>query len=450
MKPGLRRRLTLLVTAVALLTVGALTAGFNLALRSSLDADASRLLQARAQVAAEAVTIADGRIRLREGGTEPAPDAQFWVYASGRELERPATATPADDALAARLAQRGGGELEDDETDLRLRAVPIRDASGHRLGVLVSAISVEPYERTAQKALAASVLFAGAIVALIGLACWLVVGRALRPVAQMTADAESWSEHDLDRRFSVGEPSDELTQLAATFDGMLDRMAGMLRHEKRFSAELSHELRTPLASIATEAELALRRERSAPEYREAVARIASKAAELAEILDTLLLAAREESSTRDASADVALVADETIRSLAELAQACGVRIETDFAWRPSAEVDPATLRRILAPVIENACAYGRATVRVDVAVRGDSAVVTVEDDGSGIDPEDAEAVFLPGARNGDGRNPAAPEGTGLGLALARRLAHAVNGEIEVIAGGAGARFEIRLPLERRA
>jgi signal transduction histidine kinase len=392
------------------------------------------------------VTIENGRIRLRESAGEPTPDAQVWVYASGRLLERPATATAADDALARRLAARGGGELEDAASDLRLRAVPIQDPGGNTVGALVSAISVEPYERTASRALVASALFAATIVALIGFASWLVVGRALRPVARMTADAANWSDHDLDRRFSVDEPSDELTQLASTFDGMLDRMSAILRHEKQFSAELSHELRTPLATIATETELALRRERTPAEYRDALSRIASKAAELAEILDTLLLAAREETSTREASADVARVTTQTMQSLAELADACEVRFEADFPDRPVADVEPAILQRILAPVIENACAYARSTVRVGISVEQDSASVIVQDDGPGIDPEHAEEVFLPGARNGDGRNPAAPEGTGLGLSLARRLAHAVDAEIDVVAGGRGTRFEIRLPL----
>ena len=65
----------------------------------------------------------------------------------------------------------------------------------------------------------------------------------------MTEDAASWSEHDLDRRFDLGEPYDELTRLAATLDGLLERIAASLRHEQRFTAELSHELRTPLARI---------------------------------------------------------------------------------------------------------------------------------------------------------------------------------------------------------
>ena len=91
MRPGLRRRLTLLVTLASFVTLGALTAVFNLALRSSLDNDASQLVQARAQAAAEAITVKGGRIRLREGADEPAPDAQVWVY-----CRRPAARAPGD------------------------------------------------------------------------------------------------------------------------------------------------------------------------------------------------------------------------------------------------------------------------------------------------------------------------------------------------------------------
>ena len=89
---------------------------------------------------------------------------------------------------------------------------------------------------------------------------WLVAARSGRS-SRMTRQAADWSEHDLDRRFALGPPHDELTELAATLDGLLDRLAASLRHERRFSAELSHELRTPLARVIAEAELALRRER---------------------------------------------------------------------------------------------------------------------------------------------------------------------------------------------
>ena len=74
----------------------------------------------------------------------------------------------------------------------------------------------------------------------------------------MTRQAAEWSEHDLERRFSQGPPRDEFTTLAATLDGLLDRVAASLRHEQMLTAELSHELRTPLTAISAEAQYALR------------------------------------------------------------------------------------------------------------------------------------------------------------------------------------------------
>ena len=447
MRPGLRRRLTLLVTLASFVTLGALTAVFNLALRSSLDNDASQLVQARAQAAAEAITVKGGRIRLREGADEPAPDAQVWVYAGGRLLEHPETATAGEDEAATRLAAAGGGQLEDDAADVRLGAVPLQADSGARAGVLVAAVSIEPYERTAKRALLASIGFAAGITLLIGLATWLVVGRALRPVARMTADVENWSEHDLDRRFSVGEPSDELTHLAYTFDGLLDRVSALLRHEKLFSAEISHELRTPVAAIAVEAELALRREREAPAYREALAQISRRTAELTEILESLLIAARQETTPTEHLADLAAAVGSAAASLRPTASTCGVTIETRLPGAPiQARFEPAAMRRLLAPLLENACAYARARIVVSVEAAGGAATIRIADDGPGLDPGERAEVFSPGGRGSAARNPAAPDGTGLGLPLAQRLARSMGGEIAVLDSEAGAVFEVRLPL----
>jgi signal transduction histidine kinase len=93
-----------------------------------------------------------------------------------------------------------------------------------------------------------------------------ILGKALLPVSRMTENASKWSDSDIDRRFDLGEPYDELTRLGATLDALLDRLASSLRHEQRLTAELSHELRTPLARIAAEAELALNRPREPEDY----------------------------------------------------------------------------------------------------------------------------------------------------------------------------------------
>ena len=259
----------------------------------------------------------------------------------------------------------------------------------------------------------------------------------------MTEQADAWSEHDLDRRFSLGEPHDELTRLAATLDRLLDRIAASLRHERRFSAELSHELRTPLAKLTAEAELALRRPREPEEYRRALSEIYGNAQQIARIVEALLAAAQQEAGPRGISdgADVARAAADACRPIAERR---GVELTVDETPRKyPVGVDADLAERILHPVLDNACRYGRRTVSLSLA-RDDGAVVfTVEDDGPGVTAEEAETIFEP-AKRGQAGLQSGPS-AGLGLALARRLARSVSGDVRAAASPDGGRFEIRLP-----
>jgi signal transduction histidine kinase len=274
---------------------------------------------------------------------------------------------------------------------------------------------------------------------LTGFAVWWLLRSALRPVAQMTEQAAVWSENDLDRRFSLGEPRDELTQLAATLDGLLDRISASLRHERRFSAELSHELRTPLARILAETELALRRERTTTEYREALSVVQRSAAQLARIVDALVAAARYESGGERGTADARAVAEGAAYACDGLAAERAIELQVE-PLQPALRVgvDADLGERILQPVIENACRYGRHRVRVSIERDRSTVVYAVEDDGPGVAPEERERIFEPGAR-GKGS-----QGAGLGLALARRLAESVDGEVLADENGGG-RFLVRLP-----
>ena len=447
MKGGLRRRLTLTVVATSALTLALLVVGFNLALRSSLNADANSLLKARAQAALEGTKVSGGKLQIRESTDKGSPDAQVWIYDGSTVLEQPRS-SPSLDALAASLAAKHGGSIEEKVTDNRLYALPVRDGAS-TVGTIIAGISVEPYEQTANRALGASIVLGFVVLLLIGITTRLVVDRALRPVARMTASAADWSEHDLDRRFDVGAPRDELSRLAATFDSMLDRMAAMLRHERNFSAEVSHELRTPLSSIAAEAEVALRRERDPDEYREAMERISSKSAELNEILETLLTVARAEgSSGTTESADIGVAVAGAINSSADLAARCGVAVEASpIPPGTHAEVSSETAQRILAPLLENACVYARSRVLITAHRSGGQVIVAIADDGPGVGIEERESAFEPGRRGDGTRNAAAPAGTGLGLSLSRRLARATGGDVrfeDVTAGGAS--VAVSLPL----
>jgi signal transduction histidine kinase len=258
----------------------------------------------------------------------------------------------------------------------------------------------------------------------------------------MTEQAEAWSEHDLDRRFGLGEPHDELTRLAFTLDRLLDRIAASLRHERRFSAELSHELRTPLAKLSAEAELALRRTREPDEYRRAIEQVLANAQQIARIVETLLAAAHQEAGPRGV-ADAIAVARAAADSCRPLAQERGIELTVKAPARLSVGVDLDLAERILHPVLDNACRYGRTRVALSLA-RADGVIVfTIEDDGPGLGAGEEDQVFEPATRGAAGRG--AGPSAGLGLSLARRLARSVAGEVVAAPGSTGGRFVVRLP-----
>jgi signal transduction histidine kinase len=258
----------------------------------------------------------------------------------------------------------------------------------------------------------------------------------------MTRQAATWSERDLDQRFAVGDPYDELTELAATLDGLLDRLAASLRHEQRFSAELSHELRTPIARVLAESELALRRDRPPEEYREALEIVHRNAEQLGRIVDALVAAARHEAAGVRGTADAYSVASEASTGLVG-------EIEIDFEIEdPGAPVrlgiDADLAERILQPVLENACRYGSSKVRVSIERRDSAVRYLVADDGPGVDADERETIFDPGVRGRQGIA-GGRDGAGLGLSLARRLARSATGDVEALTDAPGGRFLIRLP-----
>jgi signal transduction histidine kinase len=438
---GIRSRLLLVVIAAIVVSVAGLIVGFNLVLGSTLDRDSRDLVRSRAGAQLSSISFQNGHLTTTESPDERASDAYIWIFAGTRLLERPRTQAAVD--RAARAMARGPSRFKDvPESDARLYSVPIVQ-NGRRVGTVVAGVSLSPYEATRGATLIASVVF-GILVLLIVvfLVRWLV-SASLRPVVRMTRQAADWSERDLDQRFGLGPPHDELTELAATLDGLLDRVAASLRHERRFSAELSHELRTPLARVLAESELALRRDREPKEYRQALEVIGRSADQLARTVDALVAAARYEAAGEVGLASAEEVAANVTAACAGLASSREVDVEV-VPRAPALRigVDPDLAERILQPVVENACLYGSSRVRVELARENSTVVFAIDDDGPGVTDDERERIFEAGVR-GQGANGNA--GAGLGLALSRRLARTVRGDVYAEASEAGGRFVIRLP-----
>jgi signal transduction histidine kinase len=435
-----RTRLLLAVLAAVTVALAAATIGFNLLLAYANADDADSLLRQRAEAERAQIAIVKGRIRLEETFGESIGDSHIWIFEGGRAIEQPRS-HPLTTAAALELVGGTSRFATVKQTHERLYALPIV-VNGHRYGTIVAGLSLSPYEQTERSVLLASLAFATVVLLVSwGAAHWLL-RAALEPVAEMTAQAEAWSEQDLHRRFAKGEPYDDLSRLAFTLDRLLDRIAASLRHERLFSAELSHELRTPLAKVTAEAELALRRTRTSEEYRSALEVILTSARHIDRIVDTLFAAARQEAAPRG-FADAGAVARAAVESISPPAGDHRIELALDAEQPLRIGVDADLAERILYPVLDNACRYGRSNVTLSVARDDGSVLFTVTDDGPGVPGDELESIFEPAARGTAGRN--AGPSAGLGLALARRLARSVSGDVQAAPSTDGGRFVVRLP-----
>jgi signal transduction histidine kinase len=448
---GLRARLTLGAVAAAAIALAVLIAAFNIVLDARLRDDADDVLRERAATVLRGLGTVNGRLSVVEAPDVGAVDAQTWIFARGRALERPAQLDPRNRVAADTLARAGGGFTTVAGTDTRLLAAPVRSAS-RRLGTVVVGASVSPYESTASSALlGSSILGVVMLAATVALSRWLL-GRALRPVAEMTERASAWGDRDLGRRFFAGDPHDELTALAAVLDRLLARIAESLRREQRLTAEVSHELRTPLAKIAAEAELGRGRQSPPGEQAETLERIGEHARELQEVLDTLLASARSGQLGAREGSDPAESATRAGAQAQDALAAQGKAIVvTCHDARARTAVEDEVVQRILAPLLDNAGRF--ASSRVELAVRAISGFVVFEvsDDGPGVAPPNRELIFEPGFRSRGVAGAGAADGeqghagAGLGLSLVRRLTRAAGGEVEALERSSGASFVVRLP-----
>lgn len=433
-------RARLLLASLATLTVGlgALVLAGNVLLEQRVNSEQSGLLKAQAEAQIAALTITGkGRVVVRDTPNDPALDRGSWVLDRRRVLERPRRASAALERAALALGRTRRVVERDGPGDVRLRAQPVfAPKSRTPVGVVVVARSGAPLERLEGEVLAGSVVIALLVLSAGALAIRNAVRGALRPVAQMTASVEDWGAHDLDRRFGLGRPKDELTALAATLDGLLARIAASRRHEQRFASEVAHELRTPIAGLRGRAELALGATGPTADSERAAAlqAVIAQTERVDTAVDTLLAVARRDLDGPGGTVDLTALASEF--------EAVEVTAPADI---PAAAGEPELLRRAIAPLVANARRHARRRVTIEISADAGRVRLAVRDDGPGLDPDLGERAFEPGVRASSD----ASEGAGLGLPLARRLARSCGGDI-VLGEGPGGCFVLELPAAGRA
>ncbi|MEA2437600.1 MAG: two-component system, OmpR family, sensor kinase [Thermoleophilaceae bacterium] len=437
---SIKRRLVIAAVGAVALMLAAFTVVFNVVLDKRLSDDANSVVQSRVQAGLAVAKVEDHRVSVEEPTRDNALDERVWVYQGKRPVERAHAPAPVQ-AAVNRLATSPTRTFRDIDNQ-RLLVRPLFNER-RRVGAVVATVSLLPYQHSRHIVLIASLVLSLITLAAVAAVATVLVGRALRPVAEMTSQAADWSEHDVDRRFAMGPARDELTGLAATLDALLGRLSASLRHEKRFSAELAHELRTPLAQIRAETDLALARERPASELHEALEGVLGYTERMTSVVNTLMAAAESQADPHAGTVDAREAAEAAIAACADSAAERGVSLTPETPGEPiEVDADPELTVALLVPLITNAIRYGRSDVRVSVSRDGEAVAFRITDDGPGLEPEEVDSVFEPGVR-GTAANGA--PGAGLGLTLARRLARVAGGDVVAEEAARGGRFVARLP-----
>jgi signal transduction histidine kinase len=272
----------------------------------------------------------------------------------------------------------------------------------------------------------------------------------------MSARAAEISSTNLNERLPVGSRRDELSGLAAVVNGLLERLEQAFAQQRRFMADASHELRTPVAVLRTEADITLSRpHRSEDEYRESVAVMRDSARRLGRIVDDLFLLARADAGhlpIRHGPIYLEEVIDDAARAVRALAQERGVRIDVKPLEDSPFSGDADLLGRLLLNLLDNAIKHSPSggTVTLSLARVGREYWIGIADEGKGIPPEAQAQIFerffrVDKTRSRSGATETS--GAGLGLAIARWIAEAHGGRLELVrSNDTGTEFQLALPV----
>jgi signal transduction histidine kinase len=284
---------------------------------------------------------------------------------------------------------------------------------------------------------------------------WLLAGRALHPLQQITATARRVADRSLHERIALEGPPDEIKDLADTFDAMLERLDRSFDSQRRFVANASHELRTPLTINRTLIEVAL----DNPQANEALRQLGTTLLAVNQrherLIDGLLtLASSDQGVTDPNPVDLADLARHVAARSQDDASRAGIGIRTEL--RPSMVTgDPVLLERLAQNLLDNAIRYNlpeHGEITITTGTVDGTAQLTVDNEGAPVPPYEVPTLFEPfhrlpsTERLADASASGTSRGAGLGLSIVRAVAHAHGGEVHALPReGGGLSVRVRVP-----
>ena len=294
-------------------------------------------------------------------------------------------------------------------------------------------------------------LFVALVLALVlgAVGAAVIAHQALAPLRRLSGEVARIEARSLSTRLDARGLDPELGGLAGAFNALLERLERAFDAQRAFVGRASHALRTPLTSILTRAEVTLRRERTAEEYRAALEEVAGSARASAALAEGLLALNRADSARGEGKRERVVLAplvDELGRLFRVRAEEAGLALEVRAEAGLSVEVDRHRLREALDALVDNALRYTPRGGRVALVARadGEHAVLEVTDSGPGIAADERAQVLEPFFRGRAGEA-SGQTGSGLGLSVVRAVAEAEQATLGLDdAPGGGTRVTLRL------
>ena len=261
---------------------------------------------------------------------------------------------------------------------------------------------------------------------------FLIAKKAFQPVREITETAEKISkDKNLERRIGLGEGTDEIYTLAATFDHMFDSLQAAFEMERQFTSDVSHELRTPTSVMIAECEYALGNSQISPETRESFESILVQAKHISALVKHFLALARaEQGEFQKEPVNFSELAELVTEQIGELAEGYGIEVNSKIEPDLFVCGDESLLTRLLWNLMENGVKYGIRGGHVTLSLysEGEKLIGSVEDDGIGIANEHLVKVWNRFYRADSSRS---SKGFGLGLPMCKYIAEAHGGEISL-------------------
>ncbi len=271
---------------------------------------------------------------------------------------------------------------------------------------------------------------------------WLMVGRTLRPVEDIRAEVAAISHRRLHRRVPVPSTNDEIGRLAETMNEMLERLESASAKQRDFVGNASHELQSPLAAFRAQLEVAAAHPDSADWPR--VSRdLLEDSDRMESLVQDLLFLAREDADSAPRSTALDLD-DIVLEEVARIRGTSRVDVNTEGVSGAPMRGRRDDLTRLVRNLLDNASAFASSRVDVSLASTDTHVILTVADDGAGIEPEDRSRIFERFYRGDPARNRQSTA-TGLGLAIVEAVATDHGGTVTLADSERGARFVVTLP-----